>query len=150
MGLLREDGHRTRSEDRDWDDETFFDAEDDAFTMFSSFAEEAAERGPALEHSDGYAARARGAHPRRRPRPRERRERLRRGAAHRLDGDERDGREGPRVRGEGRGGGEALLRVLLNATRAGTKIVALREMHGSVTRSTRIDRAKGRSATPTD
>ena len=67
-----------------------------------------------------------------------------------MDGDERDGREGPRVRGEGRGGGEALLRVLLNATRAGTKIVALREMHGSVTRSTRIDRAKGRSATPTD
>ena len=54
MGLLREDGHRTRSEDRDWDDETFFDAEDDAFTMFSSFAEEAAER-DALEHSDGYA-----------------------------------------------------------------------------------------------
>ena len=39
-GALREDGHRTRSQDRDWDDETFFDAEDDV-TMLSSFTEEA-------------------------------------------------------------------------------------------------------------
>ena len=77
MGLLREDGHRTRSEDRDWDDETFFDAEDDAFTMFSSFAEEAAERDAAGTFR--RYARVPGAHPRRRPRPRERRERLRRG-----------------------------------------------------------------------
>ena len=43
---------REGREDRDWDDETFFDAEDDAFTMFSSFAERGvSERGV----SGGYA-----------------------------------------------------------------------------------------------
>lgn len=54
VGLLRSDSASARSEDWDWDGVEFFDAEDDAFTAFSSFAEEAAER-EALEHSDRYA-----------------------------------------------------------------------------------------------
>ena len=148
MGLLREDGHRTRSEDRDWDDETFFDAEDDAFTMFSSFAEEAAER-DALEHSDGYA-RVPGGPPASAPASaRTARTASTGGCAPIGRRRTRRARRTPSSRRRTRRRRSAVAGVAERDARR-NKDCALREMHGSVTRSTRIDRAKGRSATPTD